>query len=388
MSAPTDSGTVLDRILHARRLEVGHRKRVLPEAALRYGVNAATPLRDFSAALTRDSLNVIAELKPASPAKGILRDPFNPVELARSFEAAGAVVLSVLTESEFFRGSLKNLRDARNAVKLPVLRKDFIFDPWQVWETRANDADSFLLIVAALTDNQLAALLALGRELKMEPLVEVHTPAELDRALHAGAKTIGVNNRNLKTLEVRIETSFELIEKIPDDCIAISESGIASHAEIEKLRAAGFDAFLIGTSLMLAPTPPPPFLLYWENKWQRSSKSAASLARRTHASPKNSEPGPSASISTKNRLAPFLPPTPGTFGANWLRPPKPSASSSTGCRKSSCILSTHSNWTPSSFTGTKRRSSSTISRTISPSSKLFASALVFPRPRSGNSAAR
>ncbi len=123
MSAHADSGTVLDRILDARRLEVDHRKRVLPEAALRYGVNAATPLRDFPAALTRDSLNIIAELKPASPSKGILRDPFHPVELARSLEAAGAAVLSVLTEGEFFHGSLKNLRDARNSVKLPVLRK-------------------------------------------------------------------------------------------------------------------------------------------------------------------------------------------------------------------------------------------------------------------------
>jgi indole-3-glycerol phosphate synthase len=124
-----------------------------------------------------------------------------------------------------------------------------------VWETRANDADSFLLIVAALSDSQLSQLLALGRELKMEPLVEVHTPAELDRALSAGAKIIGVNNRNLKTLDVRVDTSFELIEKIPDDCIAVSESGIGSNAEITRLRAAGYDAFLIGTSLMLAPDP-------------------------------------------------------------------------------------------------------------------------------------
>jgi len=249
------TGTVLDRILEARRAEVEHRKQVLPETALKYGVAAATPLRDFSAALTRSGLNVLAELKPASPSGGVLREPFDPVALATSLESAGAAALSVLTEGEFFRGTLKNLRDARKSIQIPVLRKDFIFDPWQVWETRANDADSFLLIVAALSDNQLSQLLALGRELKMEPLVEVHTPAELHRALHAGAKIIGVKNRNLKTLDVRVETSFELIDKIPDDCIAVSESGIKSHAEIEKLRAAGFDAFLIGTSLMLAPDP-------------------------------------------------------------------------------------------------------------------------------------
>jgi indole-3-glycerol phosphate synthase len=255
MNTPVPTGTVLDRILEARRAEVEHRKKVLPETALKYGVAAATPLRDFAASLTRPGINVLAELKPASPSRGVIREPFDPVALATSLEAAGAVALSVLTEGEFFRGTLKNLRDARKSVQIPVLRKDFIFDPWQVWEARANDADSFLLIVAALTDRQLEELVALGRELKMEPLVEVHTPAELDRALRVGVKIIGVNNRNLKTLEVRVETSFELIERIPDDCIAVSESGIRTNAELLKLREAGFDAFLIGTSLMLAPDP-------------------------------------------------------------------------------------------------------------------------------------
>jgi indole-3-glycerol phosphate synthase len=255
ISAHVEGGTVLDRILQARRLEVEHRKRVLPEAALRYGVNAATPLRDFPSALTRDSLNIIAELKPASPSMGTLRDPFNPVELAGTLEVAGAAALSVLTESEFFRGSLKNLRDARNAVKIPVFRKDFIFDPWQVWETRANDADSFLLIVAALRDELLRELIALGREIGMEPLVEVHTAAELDRALAAEARIIGVNNRDLKTLDLRVETSFDLIERIPDACIAVSESGLRTHDDLAKLRKAGFDAFLIGESLMLSPDP-------------------------------------------------------------------------------------------------------------------------------------
>jgi indole-3-glycerol phosphate synthase len=136
-----------------------------------------------------------------------------------------------------------------------VLRKDFIFDSWQVWETRANDADSFLLIVATLSDGLLRDLIALGRELGMEPLVEVHTREELDRALAAEARIIGVNNRNLKTLEVRTETSFELIDHIPESLIAVSESGIRTPGELAKLRAAGFDAFLIGTRLMLAPDP-------------------------------------------------------------------------------------------------------------------------------------
>jgi indole-3-glycerol phosphate synthase len=255
MPTPSPTGTVLDRILEARFREVEHRKKVLPETALRYGVKAATPLRDFSTALLKPEINVIAELKPASPSRGVIRDPFDPVALATSLEAAGAAALSVLTEGEFFRGSLKNLRDARKNIQIPVLRKDFIFDPWQVWETRANDADSFLLIVAVLRDPQLAELIVLGRELGMEPLVEVHTGEELSRAIIAGAKIIGVNNRNLKTLDVEVETSLELIAEIPDDCIAVSESGIRTPGELARLREAGFDAFLVGTRLMLSPDP-------------------------------------------------------------------------------------------------------------------------------------
>ncbi len=255
MNAHANTGTVLDRILEARRAEVDHRKRVLPETALKYGVKAAPPVRDFAAALSRDAINVLAELKPASPSRGIIREPFDAPQLGKSLEAAGAAALSVLTEGEFFRGSLKNLRDARKEIALPVLRKDFIFDPWQVWESRANDADSFLLIVAALSDELLRDLVALGRELRMEPLIEVHTGEELDRALAASARIVGVNNRDLKTLTVRVETSYELIEQIPDECIAVAESGLRSHDDLKKLRAAGFDAFLIGEHLMLSPDP-------------------------------------------------------------------------------------------------------------------------------------
>jgi indole-3-glycerol phosphate synthase len=255
MNAPSNTGTVLDRILDARRAEVDHRKRVLPETALKYGVKAASPVRDFAAALSRDAVNVIAELKPASPSRGIIRDPFDAPALAKSLDSAGAAALSVLTEGEFFHGSLKNLRDARKEVSLPALRKDFIFDLWQVWETRANDADSFLLIVAALDDVLLGDLIALGRELRMEPLLEVHTRAELDRALTAGARVLGVNNRDLKTLTVRMETSYELINHIPDDCLAVAESGLRTRADLRDLRQAGFDAFLIGEHLMQAPDP-------------------------------------------------------------------------------------------------------------------------------------
>src|SRR2546422_6169085 len=236
LSAQVKTGTVLDRILEARRAAVEHRKKVLPETALRYGVKAATPLRDFSAALTRHGINIIAELKAASPSRGVLREKFDAAALARTLEAAGAVALSVLTEEEFFRGSLKNLRDARRAVGLPVLRKDFIFDPWQVWEARANDADSFLLIVAVLQDALLRDLIVLGRELGMEPLVEVHTSGELERALAGGARILGINNRDLRTLTVSLDTSFELIDSVPEDCIAVSESGLQTHKDLQGLQ--------------------------------------------------------------------------------------------------------------------------------------------------------
>jgi indole-3-glycerol phosphate synthase len=255
MSAHANTGTVLDRILDARRAAVDHRKRVLPETALKYGVKAASPVRDFSGVLSREGLNVIAELKPASPSRGVIRDPFDAVALARTLAAAGAAALSVLTEPEFFGGSLKNMRDARKEIAAPVLRKDFIFDSWQVWESRANDADSFLLIVAALEQGSLIELMALGRQLGMEPLVEVHTRIELDRALGAEARLIGVNNRDLRTLEVRLETALELIELIPDDRVAVAESGLSTHSDLLRLRDAGFDAFLIGEHLMRVADP-------------------------------------------------------------------------------------------------------------------------------------
>ena len=255
VAAETKSGTVLDRIIEARRAAIAHRKKSVPETALRFGVKHAKPVRDFGAALTRDSLNVITELKKASPSAGLIRADFDPVALAKGFESAGAAALSVVTEEEFFQGDLKYMRDARAAVGLPVLRKDFIVDPWQVWEARATDADSFLLIVAALGDSLLGELLTLGRELGMEPLVEVHTSEEMTRALAAGARIIGVNNRDLRSLEVRLKISDELIQAIPDECVAVCESGLRSHADLARLRAAGFDAFLVGEHLMAQPDP-------------------------------------------------------------------------------------------------------------------------------------
>jgi len=253
--AETRSGTVLSRIIESRRAEVGRRKRIMPEPVLRIAAGKAGAPRDFAGALARDKVNVIAEIKKASPSAGVLRRDFGPAALARGFEVAGAAALSVLTEEENFQGALAHLRDARAVVGLPVLRKDFIVDAWQVWEARAANADSFLLIAAALDNETLAELLALGRELGMEPLVEVHTADELERVLAAGARIVGVNNRNLHTLEVRVETSLELVEIIPQDCIVVSESGLRSAEDLRKLRSAGFDAFLIGESLMREADP-------------------------------------------------------------------------------------------------------------------------------------
>ena len=250
MGAETKTGTILTGIIENRRAEVSRRQRIMPETVLRIAAGKADPPRDFAGALTRGKVNVMAEIKKASPSAGVLRGDFDSAALARAFQQAGAVALSVLTEEENFQGALAHLRDARAAVALPVLRKDFIVDSYQVWEARAANADSFLLIAAALDDVALASLLDLGRELGMEALVEVHTAEELERVLAAGARIIGANNRNLHTLEVRMETSLELVDMIPEDRIAVSESGLRSADDLHKLRAAGFDAFLIGESLM------------------------------------------------------------------------------------------------------------------------------------------
>ncbi|HVA17898.1 MAG TPA: indole-3-glycerol phosphate synthase TrpC [Candidatus Dormibacteraeota bacterium] len=256
METGTDSNNILARIVERRREAIAHRKRVLPDVALKLAVEKkAPPVRDFRAALTRSGLNVIAELKKASPSRGLLRADYQPAMVAPTLEAAGAVALSVLTEEEFFQGSLRDLKEVSKVTKIPILRKDFIVDPWQVWETRAAGADAFLLIVTILDDGTLRELLELGRALKMEALVEVHSRDELKRAADIGAKIIGVNNRDLKTFEVRLETSLELVQEIPDECIAVSESGIRAHGDLESLRGAGFDAFLVGEHLMTMPEP-------------------------------------------------------------------------------------------------------------------------------------
>ena len=256
MQTTSREKTILDRIVDARRLSIAHRKRVLPEVALKIAVEKkAPPARDFAAALSREGLNVIAELKKASPSLGVIREEYSPGALAAQLQQAGAAALSVLTEEDFFSGSLADLKEVRKVAEIPVLRKDFIVDPWQVWEARAAGADSFLLIAAVLSDADLIELLQLARSLKMEPLVEVHSREELDRVLRAGARVVGVNNRDLRDFQVRLETSLELIEAIPENCVSVSESGLRAHDDLVRLRSAGFDAFLIGEHLMKSPDP-------------------------------------------------------------------------------------------------------------------------------------
>jgi indole-3-glycerol phosphate synthase len=256
METGSRSKNILDRIVEARRESVVHRKRVLPDVALKIAVEKkALPPRDFPSALSRGGINIIAELKKASPSRGILRAEYAPAALAVSLEQAGAAALSVLTEEDFFSGSLADLKEASKVTKIPILRKDFIIDPWQVWETRAAGADSFLLIAAILNDLLLRELLELGRSLKMEPLVEVHSREELDRVIAAGARIIGVNNRDLRDFQVHLETSLRLVEGIPEACIAVSESGLRTTEDLTRLRHAGFDAFLIGEHLMKGADP-------------------------------------------------------------------------------------------------------------------------------------
>ena len=251
----TREKTILDRIVDARRESIAHRKRVLPDVALKIAVQKADPPRDFAGALTRRDYNIIAELKKASPSRGVIRQDYAPAELAPLLENAGAAALSVLTEEKFFLGSLAHLKEVKKVTGIPVLRKDFIVDPWQLWEARAAGADSFLLIAAVLSDHVLRELLELGRSLGMEPLVEVHSRAELERTIAAGARIVGVNNRDLRDFSVRLETSLELIESIPEGCIAVSESGLGSHQDLARLRSAGFDAFLIGEGVMKSGDP-------------------------------------------------------------------------------------------------------------------------------------
>lgn len=253
------TGTILDRIVARKHEEVAARSTVTPLAAMAEAARRAAPTRGFAAALrtrvTAGQPAVIAEIKRASPSKGVIRADFRPAEIAVSYAQHGATCLSVLTDVDFFQGSDAYLETARAAVSLPVLRKDFVVDAWQVHETRALGADCMLLIVAALAPGQLTDLYALGRELGLDVLVEVHDADELERALALAPEVIGINNRNLKTFETRLSTTWDLLDRIPQNVLVVTESGILTTTDVAEMRARAVHAFLVGEAFMRAPDP-------------------------------------------------------------------------------------------------------------------------------------
>ncbi|MDE2004980.1 MAG: indole-3-glycerol phosphate synthase TrpC [Rhodospirillales bacterium] len=255
---PISGADVLAQICATTRAETEKRKANTSLDTLRQGIAAqADPPRGFGRAIKHATgagqYGLIAEIKKASPSGGLIRTDFDPVQLARAYQAGGATCLSVLTNAPYFQGSAGDLVSARGACTLPVLRKDFILDPWQVYESRALGADCILLIMAALTDAEARALETVARQLDMDVLAEVHDAAELDRALGLQTQLIGINNRNLKTLRTDLATTEALAPLVPPDRFLIAESGIAGPADLKRLAAAGTFCFLVGESLMRQP---------------------------------------------------------------------------------------------------------------------------------------
>ena len=250
---------ILEKILTTKRQEITAAKRVEPLEVVRDAAEWAPPARDFTGALrariAAGHAAVIAEIKKASPSKGVIRADFHPAEIAASYEKGGAACLSVLTDRQYFQGAPEYLKQARDACALPVLRKDFMIDPYQVFEARAMGADCILLIVASLSLEQMLELEALAHALGMAVLVESHDGEELEAALQLQTPLIGINNRNLRTFETRLETTLDLMEDIPADRIAITESGILTPAGVALMRAHEVDAFLVGEAFMKAPDP-------------------------------------------------------------------------------------------------------------------------------------
>jgi indole-3-glycerol phosphate synthase len=243
--------TILDKIVASKRREIEQAKAGRPEGALRDEAGAAPPARDFFSALAKPGpIRLIAEVKKASPSAGVIRDDFDPVDIAMTYERHGASCLSVLTDAPYFQGSLADLQSVRAAVDLPLLRKDFILDEYQLFEARAAGADAVLLIAECLDDCNLRKLHDRAVEMKMAPLVELYDPDNLQRVFDAGATLIGVNNRDLRTFHTDLEHTLRLRDRVPDECVLVAESGIRTRADVQRLQAAGVDAILVGESLM------------------------------------------------------------------------------------------------------------------------------------------
>ena len=254
-----DTPDILKKICHRKAEEVLARSERLPLDELRSRAKDAPPARGFALALetrvAEGRAAVIAEIKRASPSKGVLREDYRPAEIAASYARGGAACLSVLTDRDFFQGSDLDLQEARAACALPVIRKDFIIDPYQVYEARVLGADCVLLIAACLEDGPLESLSALAQGLGMDVLVEVHDAAELTRALAVPGRLIGINNRNLRTFEVSLETTLGLLESVPADRLLVTESGILGPGDVALLRGRGVHAFLVGEAFMRALDP-------------------------------------------------------------------------------------------------------------------------------------
>ena len=256
MTAPAPflrTETILDRILTHKMAELAERRTRHSLAQIRAEAEAAALTRAFEECLmATDNIAVIAECKRASPSAGIINEDFDPVDLAQRYEACGAAAISILTDAKFFGGSLEDLLAVRGAVSLPLLRKDFLFDPYQLYEARAAGADAILLIVAALEEGQLRDLLAEARELSLAALIEVHDETELERALQCEASLIGINNRDLRTFQTDLMTTTKLAPLMPSNITLVAESGIRSVADVSAMAAAGAQAVLIGETLVRA----------------------------------------------------------------------------------------------------------------------------------------
>lgn len=248
---------ILDDILQNKRTEVELAKRNFPFKQLVDKVRNCPHPKDFYGALNSKSgeVKIIAEIKQASPSKGLLTSNFNPTKIAKTYSNAGVDAISVLTDTRYFKGSLEDLSSVRKTVDLPLLRKDFIIDPYQIYEAKFYGADAILLIVAALNSDQLEELKSIAQTLGLHTLVEIHNESELETALEKKCQIIGINNRDLKTFDVSLQTSIKLSSQIPDDILIISESGIQSAKDIQTLRAHGINSFLIGESFMKSDNP-------------------------------------------------------------------------------------------------------------------------------------
>lgn len=246
---------ILAEIIEHKRSEVSARMAVRSPYAVQRDAEAAGPLRGFADRIAADRPAVIAEVKKASPSEGVIRSSFDPRSIAAAYESAGASCLSVLTDSRFFQGDDAYLAEARDACELPVLRKDFIVDPYQVMETRALGADCLLLIVGALPTGALRLLNALAAEVGLDVLVEVHDRDELEQALALGPRLVGINNRDLRTFTTSLDTTIDLLGAIPDDVTVVTESGIHTPQDVRRMRDAGVHAFLVGTAFMREADP-------------------------------------------------------------------------------------------------------------------------------------